>query len=181
MLAEALGDPDDTETPKKRSRHPGARRWGPTVSLKAMRAERRELTAEESFLLAIHEKPTCRTECRPEGIYVGPSGKLEPMPRGRLRIWQDHEACPWVSCRHHLALAINPETHGMKELVDWQDGQPVCSLDIADAGELTLDRAGDLEGITRERVRQIEVRALHKLRHEGVELRHRDVPADDEL
>jgi hypothetical protein len=79
-----------------------------------------------------------------------------------------------------MAIAINEDKGGMKMLDDWQDGYPACSLDIADSGGVTLDAAGDLEGITRERVRQIEVRALGKLRDEGAEFRHREVPADDE-
>lgn len=171
---------DEDGIPSSSPRREGARRWGPTISLRMMRAEHRTLNDEERFILAVHERPTDRRDCRPEGVYRDDAGHLRPTPRGRLRIWPDNQPCPWVGCRHHLALAINSETHGMKELGDWRDGQPSCSLDIADAGDVTLDRAGDLSGITRERVRQIEVRALTRLKIAGVELQHRDVMADDE-
>ena len=32
-----------------------------------------------------------------------------------------------------------------------------CSLDVADRGDTTLDRCGELMNVTRERIRQIEV------------------------
>lgn len=38
-----------------------------------------------------------------------------------------------------------------------------CSLDIADDGPHTLDELGELFGLTKERVRQIEEAALAKL------------------
>ena len=38
-----------------------------------------------------------------------------------------------------------------------------CALDVADSGPLSLDDIGELEGLTRERVRQIEYTALRKL------------------
>lgn len=137
-----------------RPRKPGARRWGPTISIRQMLAKPVELTKEERLALAVNERPRFRRDCQPE---------RGERPAGRLRVWRDGQACPWVSCRFHLAIAINPVKGGMKELRNWQDGQPVCVLDLAEEGGITLDRVGYLEGITRERVRQIEVRALLKL------------------
>lgn len=42
-----------------------------------------------------------------------------------------------------------------------------CALDVADAGQHTLAEIGEVLGITRERVRQIEHIALDKLRRAG--------------
>jgi DNA-directed RNA polymerase sigma subunit (sigma70/sigma32) len=42
------------------------------------------------------------------------------------------------------------------------DGQGTCVLELAASGERTLEEVGALDGITRERVRQIEIRALHQ-------------------
>ncbi len=39
-----------------------------------------------------------------------------------------------------------------------------CSLDVADRGALTLEQTGELLGLTRERIRQVEVTALMWLR-----------------
>ena len=43
-------------------------------------------------------------------------------------------------------------------------GEVVCALDIADQGGLTLEEIGELMGPTRERIRQIEAKALRKLK-----------------
>jgi hypothetical protein len=40
----------------------------------------------------------------------------------------------------------------------------LCSFALADAGPMTLGQIGDHEGITRERVRQIEYVAIKKLK-----------------
>lgn len=46
-------------------------------------------------------------------------------------------------------------------------GRPTCVLDLVDGGEAhTLDETGELLNISRERVRQIEVKALIAIRNE---------------
>jgi hypothetical protein len=61
---------------------------------------------------------------------------------------------------------------------------PTCALDVAEAGGLTLEEVGNIIGVTRERVRQMQVRALEKLRKrvpDLVELLQSDapIPTDD--
>lgn len=46
-----------------------------------------------------------------------------------------------------------------------------CVLDVAALGGLTLEEVGDILGVTRERVRQIEHIALRKLKKRGINLR----------
>jgi len=59
-----------------------------------------------------------------------------------------------------------------------QAGYLNCSFVAAEAGgEHTLDEVGDAMGITRERVRQIEVSALAKLRAAMAEIQERDANA----
>lgn len=78
----------------------------------------------------------------------------------------DDRPCPWVSCRHHLYLDVSPDTGSIKinfpELEPWELAE-TCSLDVADRGFVTLEEAGEIMNVTRERSRQIEVRALLKL------------------
>ena len=71
-----------------------------------------------------------------------------------------------MSCKHHLYLDINPETGSIKinfpDLEPWEL-QHTCALDVAEAGALTLEEIGLITNLTRERIRQVEVRGLLKL------------------
>ena len=49
-----------------------------------------------------------------------------------------------------------------------------CALDVADEGGRTLEAVGELVGLTRERIRQVEMRALDKIRLHGPELAEPD-------
>lgn len=63
-------------------------------------------------------------------------------------------------------------------------GTPTCALDVAEQGGITLEAAGDLMAITRERVRQLEVKVLTRLAAEPAidELRQaaRELPGEPE-
>jgi hypothetical protein len=82
--------------------------------------------------------------------------------------------CPYVSCKHHLYLDVNPHTGSIKlnfpDLEPWELAQ-TCSLDLADEGGRTLEEIGQLTNLTRERVRQVEVRGLLELRSRSRGLR----------
>lgn len=74
--------------------------------------------------------------------------------------------CPFVACRHHLYLDVSAKTGAIK--LNFPDLEPdelevSCALDIAGLGEATLDQIGDAMNLTRERVRQLEARALAKV------------------
>jgi hypothetical protein len=79
--------------------------------------------------------------------------------------------CPFVSCRHHLYLDVNPATGSIKlnfpDLAPW-DLVETCVLDVADRGGLVLDDVGEILNLTRERVRQLEVRALLRLNRQDL-------------
>lgn len=81
--------------------------------------------------------------------------------------WKERGACPMVSCSHHLYLDVNPATGAIKlnfpHLEVWELKE-TCSLDVADRGGATLEQVAAAFNLTRERIRQIEVRALVKLR-----------------
>jgi hypothetical protein len=88
-------------------------------------------------------------------------------PRMRSECANGQRPCPWVSCKHHLYLDVNPETGSIKlnfpdlELENMRD---TCSLDVADRGGITLEEVGEILNLTRERIRQVEVRGLIKLK-----------------
>jgi sigma-70-like protein len=91
-----------------------------------------------------------------------------PMSRGACK--EDVRPCPYVSCKHHLYLDVNPETGSIKlnfpDLEVWEMAE-TCSLDVADKGGITLEEVGEILNLTRERIRQVEVRGLLKLKMVG--------------
>ncbi len=74
--------------------------------------------------------------------------------------------CHWRSCRYHLPRTTTLD--GVQS--EWNHS---CALDVADLGEHSLEEIGEILGLTRERIRQIEAIALSKLKNNGnlVELR----------
>lgn len=97
-------------------------------------------------------RPTVRGDCLP-------GGKNEQRP------------CPWVNCAWHLAVDIDEDTGSIKvprpDRETW--GAPrTCALDVADEGRHTLEEVGELLNVTRERLRQVEGKALAKVRAEFV-------------
>ena len=81
--------------------------------------------------------------------------------------------CPYVSCKHHLYLDVNPDTGSIKlnfpDLEVWEMAE-TCALDVADRGGITLEEVGEILNLTRERIRQVEVKGLQKLRATAEEL-----------
>jgi len=90
-----------------------------------------------------------------------------PRPQTRAECQGEAKPCPWVACKHHLYLDVNPETGSIK--INFPDLEPwelkhTCALDIADRNGITLEDVGEIMNLTRERIRQVEVRGLAKLR-----------------
>jgi hypothetical protein len=90
-------------------------------------------------------RPACRTEC---------VNAVRP--------------CPWVSCRYNLFLDVRAD--GVIKL-NFPGREPdemttSCALDLADDGPRTLDAVAVLMGMSRERARQIEDRAMSQIRRD---------------
>lgn len=100
------------------------------------------------------------------GTEMYPPVELD-RPRTRAACGDEPRPCPWVACKHHLYLDVNPETGSIK--INYPDREPwelehSCALDVADTGSKTLDEIGEITNLTRERIRQVEMRGLIKLR-----------------
>lgn len=89
-----------------------------------------------------------------------------PRPSERGSCASGIRPCPYVSCKHHLYVDVSPRTGAIKinfpDLEVWEMGDS-CALDVADRGGTTLEDVGAIMNLTRERIRQVEVKALAKL------------------
>jgi hypothetical protein len=150
-----LDDGVDLSPPVSRKYRPRHRRRdrprSKTIALKRLTREELRRGALENPPVEGVERPHTRAECRDA-----------PRP------------CPWVACKHHLYLDINPRTGSIKinfpDLEPWEL-QHTCALDVADGGGLTLEEIGVITNLTRERVRQVEVRGLLTLKARSRSLR----------
>lgn len=131
--------------PKRNARpRPGkkGRRRSKTIATKKL--SREELAEAEELRNFEFDRPDHRSKCA-----------TGPRP------------CPYVACKHHLYLDVNPETGSIKlnfpDLEVWEL-EDTCALDVADRGGITLEEVGEILNLTRERIRQVEVRGLEKLK-----------------
>lgn len=88
-------------------------------------------------------------------------------PKNRSDCLEMDRPCLFVSCRFHLYLDVNPETGSLKENFPGKEPwelEETCALDVADRGGITLEEVGSIMNLTRERIRQVEVRGLEKLK-----------------
>jgi len=134
------GDPEVTREQRRSRRKRDVR--ARTISVKRMTKRELELGRmlypEENV-----EKPVTRADC---GAGERP--------------------CPFVSCKHHLYLDVSARTGAIKlnfpDLEVWEMVE-TCALDVSDRGGTTLEEVGAIMNLTRERIRQVEVKGLAKL------------------
>ncbi|MCA9540712.1 MAG: DNA-binding protein [Myxococcales bacterium] len=144
--------PPESRRKERRSerRRPGkkGRRRSRTIATKRLSKE--ELALAEELRTVDVDRPKARSECV-TGV----------------------RPCPYVSCKHHLYLDVNPETGSIKlnfpDLEVWEMIE-TCALDVADRGGITLEEVGEILNLTRERIRQVEVKGLQKLRETAADL-----------
>ncbi len=143
---------DEVESDEARVSEANQRRRSKTIARKQMLRERRRMLAEGTLPEIVdYERPINRSECR-----------------------QAKRPCLYISCRYHLYLDVNPMTGSIKinfpDKEVWQL-EETCALDVAERGGVTLEEVGEIMNLTRERIRQVEVAGLEKLRsgHEDLE------------
>jgi hypothetical protein len=109
-------------------------------------------------------------EAEADGDLPDPGQYDRPLVRGDCLPGGVNEArpCPFVSCRYHLLLSVNEETGTITFAHSLDSGvetlRRTCALDVADEGGVILDEIGRLMNLTRERVRQIEVKGLEAMK-----------------
>jgi len=86
------------------------------------------------------------------------------------------DPCPQSNCRHHIHNSAKESQIARSALT-----RTTCSLKLAEKGSLNLEEIGGLLGITRERVRQVELGGLTKLKKNLVKLGIDDDSMDDFL
>jgi hypothetical protein len=141
-----------------------ARAPRPTADSAITREQRRSRRKREVRARTISVKRMTKRELEigrmlyPETDYDKPSTRAECAEGAR--------PCPYVSCKHHLFLDVSARTGAIKlnfpDLEVWEMNE-TCALDIADRGGTTLEDVGAIMNLTRERIRQVEVKALAKL------------------
>lgn len=144
----------------------------PDVSRKVRRRRKRSRPRSKTIAM----KRLTREELR-QGALMYPPVMDDDRPKTRAECCgEEMRPCPYVSCRHHLYLDVNPETGSIKfnfpELEPWELSD-TCALDVAERGGITLEEVGEIMNLTRERIRQVEVRGLLKLKMSS--------PSPDEL
>jgi hypothetical protein len=91
-------------------------------------------------------------------------------PTTRIECASGERPCPFVSCKHNLYLDVSAKTGAIKlnfpDLEVWEMNE-TCALDVADRGGTTLEEVGAIMNLTRERIRQVEVKGLAKLQALG--------------
>ena len=137
---------------------------GPRIEYSRYSGKRGRRRAPRAKTITV--KSLTRNELRVGALLYPPVEGIErPRTRGECR--EEQRPCPWVACKHHLYLDINPDTGSIK--INFPDLEPwelkhTCSLDVAERGGVTLEEVGEITNLTRERIRQVEVRGLLKLK-----------------
>jgi hypothetical protein len=155
-------EPDLVESAQAEKSEVEADRNVAEVSRKIRRRQRRR---DRPRSRTIAMKRLTREEMRQGALLLPFMDYKRPATRAECACGE--RPCPFVSCKYHLYLDVNPETGSIKlnfpHMEVWEMNE-TCALDIADRGGITLEEVGEIMNLTRERIRQVEVRGLLKLK-----------------
>jgi len=136
-----------------------------TASTEVTREQRRSRRKRDVRARTISVKRMTKRELE-IGRLLYPPSEDEPRPKTRAECLNGPRPCPFVSCKHHLYLDVSQKTGAIKlnfPDIEVEDMTESCALDVADRGGTTLEEVGAIMNLTRERIRQVEVKALAKL------------------
>jgi len=92
------------------------------------------------------------------------------LPRLRAHCRHGVRPCPYVTCKYNLYLDVSHAGSIMPNFPEVEAGEHIggesCVLDVAERNPdgLTLEKVGELFNLTRERIRQVEAKAIIKFR-----------------
>jgi len=100
---------------------------------------------------------------RAELAALGADGPYD-RPRTRADCARVPRPCPYVACKHNLYLDVSETGSIILNFPHLEPGQMVagqsCALDLAARGPMTLEDIAVVTNLTRERIRQVELKAL---------------------
>lgn len=122
------------------------------------------------------------TAFRPEALRILQEHESE-RPKTRAECRQNGDRpCPWVSCKFHLFLDVNPETGTLKlnfpDKEVWELTES-CALDVVEqqggwdprtarSEPMTSEATGDVIGVAKSRVVQLSQKFATTLRKRGI-------------
>lgn len=133
----------------------------PPLSREQRRSRRRRSVRARS----ISVKRMTKRE-RELGRLLYPEADEIERPQTRADCIDGVRPCPFVSCKHHLYLDVSARTGAIKlnfPDLGVEQMKDSCALDVGDRGGTTLEEVGAIMNLTRERIRQVEVKGLAKL------------------
>lgn len=136
------------------------------------REQRRSRRKREVRAVTESVKRLSKAFLREEGLRY-PEDLRDERPKTRAECVDAARPCGWCSCVHHLMVDVSRATGAIKYNfpdLEIDEMSETCALDIADRGGETLEVVGGFLNLTRERVRQVEVKALRKMHAAGVNL-----------
>ena len=143
----------------------GALALAPEIGAPVTREQRRSRRKRAIRARTISVKRMTKRELE-LGRMLYPDVEEDSRPRARADCVDAPRPCPFVSCQHHLYLDVSARTGAIKlnfpDLEVWNMTE-TCALDVADRGGTTLEEVGAIMNLTRERIRQVEVKGLAKL------------------
>ncbi len=168
QLGEFGRESDETSMPghdEPEVRTEGALALAPSESEHVTREQRRSRRKRAVRARTISVKRMTKRELE-MGRMLYPDVDDVLKPKAREECQGGERPCPFVSCKHHLYLDVSARTGAIKlnfpDLEVWEMNE-TCALDVADRGGTTLEEVGAIMNLTRERIRQVEVKGLAKL------------------
>lgn len=111
-------------------------------------------------------------------------GVLPLRPKTRDECHDGIRPCPFVSCKYNLYLDVDPRNGSIRYNASGEPDEVTgdsCALDVAERNDTTLESVGAMFGLTRERIRQVESKALAKLQKHRLAIAVREAGGFDDF